>query len=119
MSTIFGLRLSRPFQSVAEHLSSMGNLSSVYEKVKPSLWHDRLAGVGIKLEHTVPEDRFDRQPLQTQDGSVLVSDIRLDNRDELFTLLALPYPVAHSMAYSDILLAAWERWGEDCVDALI
>ena len=44
--------------------------------------------LGRRLMRTLPEDRFDRQPLTGGDGRfVLVADLRLDNRDDLIDRL--------------------------------
>lgn len=83
------------------------------------LWADGGVAVGRTLYRTLPEDRYDRQPLQVAEGSaVLVADLRLDNRSELIADLRLDSS-ATIMADSDILARAWEAWGETCVHRLI
>ncbi len=61
------------------------------------------------------EDRRDAQPLHQGDLS-LVADVRLDNREELAALLALDI---EDMPDSELVLAAWRRWGESCTEHLI
>jgi asparagine synthase (glutamine-hydrolysing) len=69
------------------------------------------AALGRALFRTLPEDRFDRQPLAGGEGRfLLVADARLDNRDELAEALRVPPERAKIMADADFLLAAWERW---------
>src|SRR5436190_10470888 len=48
---------------------------------------------------------------------VLVADARIDNREELLASLRLPR--GNHSTDSEIILAAYERWGQDCVDRLI
>jgi asparagine synthase (glutamine-hydrolysing) len=61
----------------------------------------------------LPEDRFDRQPLESQDGRlVLVADCRLDNREELGDLLGIPPGRQALMCDAAFILAAAEKWGE-------
>jgi asparagine synthase (glutamine-hydrolysing) len=68
----------------------------------------------------LPEDVHDRQPLHSADAhTVLVADVRLDNRDELCAALNLPAERARRVSDADILLAAFTRWAEDCVDRLV
>ena len=47
-----------------------------------------------------------------------MADIRLDNRDELADELGLSRQQIATMADSDLLLAAWQHWREQCVDHL-
>jgi asparagine synthase (glutamine-hydrolysing) len=79
---------------------------------------DGAVACGGLLTHILPEDPLDRQPLWSADRtSCLVADVRLDNRDDLVRELGLTRP--DELADSDILFAAWQRWGEACLDHLI
>ena len=75
--------------------------------------------MGRRLLRLLPEDRFDHQPLSAGDAISLVADVRLDNRDELADKLKILQQDAAIMADSDILMAAWRRWGQNCVDHLL
>ena len=78
------------------------------------------AALGRALFRTLPEDRFDRQPLVGGEGRfLLVADARLDNRAELAEALAVPPDRARTMADADFLLAAWERWEDGCFAHLL
>lgn len=73
---------------------------------------------GRALYRTLPEDRFDRQPLLGGDGKLLlVADVRIDNRDELLRALGREGAGA-TLSDSDILLAGFERWSEGVLDRL-
>ncbi len=77
-----------------------------------------LIALGGSLLPLLPEDRFDHQPLWSADGSCcLVADVRLDNRADLARKLHLSNP--GQLADAQILLAAWLRWGESCLDHLV
>jgi asparagine synthase (glutamine-hydrolysing) len=78
----------------------------------------RLA-MGRNLHRSLPEDDYDRQPLSGDGVTALVADVRLDNREELGSALDLSTQQTAGMADSDFLLAAWLRWGEQCVGHLI
>ncbi len=67
----------------------------------------------------LPEDQFDHQPLTADGVTALVADIRLDNREELALELGLARQRAATMADGDLLLAAWQRWGEQCLTHLL
>ena len=74
--------------------------------------------VAAALRHATPEDRADRQPATSEDGSlVLVADLRLDNRDELAALLGVRDD--RSTPDSAFVLAAYGRWGESFLGRIL
>ena len=74
--------------------------------------------LGRCLLRLLPEDGFDGQPLSATGVTALVADIRLDNRRELGLELGLSSQQTAVMADSAMLLAAWQRWREQCVEHL-
>lgn len=74
--------------------------------------------MGRCLLRLLPEDDFDQQPLSGSGVTALIADIRLDNRRELGMELGLSGQQCATMADSAILLAAWQRWHEECVEHL-
>jgi asparagine synthase (glutamine-hydrolysing) len=83
-------------------------------------WDAGAIALGRRLHPTLPEDRFDAQALVAADRTlVLVADVRLDNRDELQSALGIAPDHAREMADSAVLLAAWERWQDECFDRLV
>jgi asparagine synthase (glutamine-hydrolysing) len=72
--------------------------------------------VGRCLFRMLPEDRFDRQPVE--DGELLlVADLRIDNREEI--LAALGARDDGALADSEILLRGWSRWRLGLLDRLL
>jgi asparagine synthase (glutamine-hydrolysing) len=71
---------------------------------------------GIALVHVLmrmtPEDRFDNQPLQGRSGALMAADLRLDNRDEILAKIGISPRDAMAWADSRILMAAWEKLGD-------
>lgn len=86
-------------------------------------WYDGPVGLGHCMLHTTPESLREPLPYQSrQSGCVITADARIDNRDELIRVLQLRSngPDAHpGMPDSMLILRAYEKWGEDCVDHLI
>ena len=79
-------------------------------------WHDGPVALGHRMLHTTPESLRERQPLvSTSADLVLTADARLDNRDELCSLL--PAPCGFTDA--ELILAAYERWAERCPEHLL
>ena len=69
------------------------------------------------LLETTPEDALDRQPLRALGADRwIVADVRLDNRSELLRLLGEP---AAEVPDAEIILRAYERWGEGCPARLV
>ena len=82
------------------------------------MWIDDAAALGHRMLYTTPESLAEIQPVvRAREGLVLVSDARIDNRDELIALLGRDCGVGTSD--SDIIAAAYVRWGVRCVDRLI
>lgn len=83
-------------------------------------WSEGSVALGRRLYRTVPEDAYDRQPLKSTDGRlVLVADVRLDNREELIADLGLRHERLFHTCDAAILLACLERWGDAAVDRLV
>jgi asparagine synthase (glutamine-hydrolysing) len=76
------------------------------------------AAFGHVQRRVVPEDRFEEQPFLSADGTLLVADALLDNRDELARALGLGRDDAARMADSALVLRSFERWGDACTEHL-
>jgi asparagine synthase (glutamine-hydrolysing) len=88
-----------------------------YGRHGESLLHRGEIAIGRSLYRLLPEDQHDRQPLVGGDGRLLlVADIRIDNREELLSRLGSRQGPS---ADAQLLLRAWERWGEKCLDWLV
>ena len=77
----------------------------------------RLA-VGHCLLRVNREDLHEAQPIVERDA-VLVADLRLDNREALAATLGIADALLATMPDSEMLLAAWRRWGDDCARHLL
>lgn len=83
-------------------------------------WSDGAMAMGRRLYRLLPEDAYDRQPLQSRDGRLtLVADLRLDNRDDLIRTLGWTQGEARQLCDAQVLLACLERWGDAAVDRLV
>jgi asparagine synthase (glutamine-hydrolysing) len=69
---------------------------------------------------TTPESLGERLPFLDRTGKLAITaDARIDNRDELIKLLGIEECLPEQISDSRLILAAYERWGERCVDKLI
>lgn len=82
------------------------------------IWISGNVGLGHRMLWTTPESLTEKLPLQ-QGALTITADARIDNRDELIAALGLENPASNPLADSEIILAAYEKWGEDCPDKLL
>jgi asparagine synthase (glutamine-hydrolysing) len=83
-------------------------------------WNKDNVGLAHLMFWTTPESLGETLPLINQTGDiVLTADARLDNRDELIPLLSLSDRPASEITDSQLILAAYEKWGERCAEYLL
>lgn len=118
MSAIAGL--CRTAGDAATACARMLDVQRCYGPDDAALWNDERVAMGRRLARRLPEDCHDRQPLHGGGGRfTLVADIRLDNRAALGAALGIEAARLATWCDADVLLAAWEKWGEDCCARLI
>lgn len=85
-------------------------------------WLDGQTGLVFAHFHTTPEDvAGPEQPLVHPNQKLVVTaDARIDNRADLLAKLSghLP-PQPHPYTSAELILAAYERWGRECLDKLV
>ncbi|WP_305967628.1 MULTISPECIES: asparagine synthase-related protein [unclassified Mameliella] len=82
-------------------------------------WQEGPVALGHCNLATTPEALYEVLPLTHSDtGCTITADARLDNRAELLTALGAG-PEARSPGDGELILRAYLRWGEDCVDHLL
>lgn len=120
MGGIFGLfeRDNRPAERTS--LESMRVAMAHWGPDGSAIWHEGPAGLGHLQLHNTPESLSEQLPRRSQDGHlVITAEARLDNRDELFSSLRVPPGDRHTVVDSELILRAYEKWGEDCPSRLI
>ncbi len=81
------------------------------------IWLEGAVGLGHLMLATTPVARQDRQPLVHKAGDLAVTaDARLDNRAELKARLHLS---KRDVTDGELILAAYEAWGEACPEQLL
>ena len=83
-------------------------------------WLDVQGRAGFVADNAqfLPQDHFDHHPL-AEAQRVLVASVRIDNRPALEHAFALTADEAARTADSSLLLMAYRRWGEACVQHLV
>jgi asparagine synthase (glutamine-hydrolysing) len=82
-------------------------------------WSDGPAGFGHHALWTTPESRHERQPIVSREGNVITANARLDNRRELIEALGVTCSCVTEPGDAELILRAYERWGEACAQKLI
>jgi asparagine synthase (glutamine-hydrolysing) len=84
------------------------------------IWIDGAVGFGHRMLWTTPESLLEKLPFVNQTGNLVISaDCRIDNRDELIYVLQFDYCPPEKITDSQLILAAYEKWGEQCPEHLL
>lgn len=85
-----------------------------------SHWLHGSVAFGHGLLRTTPESAHEKLPVTNDRGDlVITADARLDNRDDLLSALGLDATPAEPVTDAELILRAYERWGEACPGRLI
>ena len=83
-------------------------------------WIDGSVGFGHLMLHTTPESLREKQPLSHEPGGLcLTLDGRVDNRRELRAALESKGLALRTDTDAELVLRAYECWGEDCPQNII
>jgi asparagine synthase (glutamine-hydrolysing) len=119
MSAIFGKFNKNPQLSANEGLELMERTLNHWQADKASIWHTEGAGLGNLLLHNTPESLNEELPLwHPLSGMCITADARIDNREDIYTLLHLQGP-ERNCPDSKLILLLYEKFGENCVHHLI
>jgi asparagine synthase (glutamine-hydrolysing) len=84
------------------------------------IWKDGATGLGHRMLWTTPESLHEQLPLVDRTGKLaIIADARIDNRDELIKLLGFTDRPSQQISDSQLILSAYEKWGEQCVGKLL
>ena len=83
-----------------------------------AIWCEGHIGLGHRILRTTPESFLEKLPL-TKGNLSITADARIDNRDELISLLSLGSYSSEKITDSDIILAAYQKWRNLCPSRLL
>lgn len=84
------------------------------------VWCEGAVGLGHRMLWTTPESLQERLPLVDQRRDLAITaDARIDNRGELMAALGLEGSNRAAMSDSELILRAYEEWGERCPERLL
>ncbi|AZZ94475.1 asparagine synthetase B [Hahella sp. KA22] len=85
-----------------------------------NIWLDTRIGFCHNMLYTTPESLFEQLPAVSHDNQIAITaDVRLDNREELFALLRPERLPLNRLSDSQLILMAYLRWGQECLDRLL
>lgn len=118
MSAIVGLyhRDQRPTD--IQDLSRMADRLSYRGPDGIKIWNDGNIGLGHCMLWTTPESIHEQLPLSRGELTI-TADARIDNRQDLIETLGMTDYPAEKIADSQLILAAYEKWGDHCPNKLI
>lgn len=120
MSAIVGLynRTGQPVDPA--HLAGMTDILAHRGPDGVGEWTSGPVGLGHRMLWTTPESLHETLPFADDAaGLTITADARVDNRDELLPLLNLMDRPAEMVSDSQVILAAYQKWGEDCPNHLL
>jgi asparagine synthase (glutamine-hydrolysing) len=82
------------------------------------VWCEGEIALGHRMFWTTPESLLERLPL-AKGNLAITADARIDNREVLITALELEQCSPEQTTDSDIILAAYQKWGEQCPEKLL
>lgn len=83
-------------------------------------WQEGAIGLGHRMLWHTPESLQEKLPLVSRNSNyVITADARIDNREELISALALNQYLQETRSDSEIILAAYKKWGKQCSEKLL
>jgi asparagine synthase (glutamine-hydrolysing) len=118
MSAIAGILYLDRKPVEQNHLTKMLDILEHRGSDGANIWSEGNVGFIHRMLWTTPESLLETLPLE-KGNLVITADARIDNRDELISALKLSYLPKEKITDSDLILAAYQKWGKDCPDKLL
>jgi asparagine synthase (glutamine-hydrolysing) len=116
MSIILGTREPLGAIITRQELLSIARATEGYAPDGTWVAVEGRVGMGFQPYHTHERSNLDSQPVIDAEGNMVTLDGRIDNHKELRSALHRPDEGAPD---SEIVLAAFRRWGEGCFSRLV
>ncbi len=113
MSTIYGkYHIKKQILHQADLIKMQNNLN-YWNADDMGIWKNDYIGLGHLMLWNTPESLQEKLPLKSPHSeNIITADARIDNRIELLTKLNID---DHSIPDSNLILAAYDKWGRNCV----
>jgi len=117
MSAIFGIIKKK------QGLVNLDSMNTMMSAIKHravdgnNIWINENVGFGHCLLKTFTQQEIEKQPLKLH-SCTITADVRLDNREQLASLLKINKESLNETSDPEIIILAYKRWGEECVNYL-
>jgi asparagine synthase (glutamine-hydrolysing) len=118
MSAIAGILYLDRQPVERDHLAEMLDILSHRGSDGANIWCGENVGFIHRMLWTTPESLLETLPLE-KDNLVITADARIDNRDELISILEINHLPKERITDNDLILAAYQKWGEKCPEKLL
>jgi asparagine synthase (glutamine-hydrolysing) len=120
MSGIAGVWMMNGDPAFRHRLAAMLEVMAHRGPDGSAIWAEDTVAMGHAMLRSTPKSVSEVLPLRDPDQCVvLTSDARIDNRRELIGRLGLGAGERPDLADSELILAAYRRWGADCPGQLL
>jgi asparagine synthase (glutamine-hydrolysing) len=120
MSAIVGIYYLNDQPTNPANLGQMVDILAHRGPDGAKIWSEGAIGLGHRMLWTTPESLLETLPLINQRGDcVITADARIDNREELIAALNLCDRAFEKITDSQLILAAYDKWGENCPKHLL
>jgi asparagine synthase (glutamine-hydrolysing) len=123
MSVIYGkcyLRQQHDVKNIDKELLLMQNSLNHWNADRSATWLNDSIGLGHLMLYNTPESLHEQLPFyDPSTATSITADARIDNRVELFEKLSIQLTEQNEITDSTLILKAYEKYGEDCVQHLI
>jgi asparagine synthase (glutamine-hydrolysing) len=118
MSAIAGILYLDRKPVEQNHLTKMLDILTHRGSDGANIWSEENVGFIHRMLWTTPESLLETLPLE-KNNLVITADARIDNRNELISALELNNLPKEKITDSDLILAAYQKWGDRCPAKLI
>lgn len=120
MSAITGVFNCNEEPVTVETIENMMQALQKYPAHDVRVWHDRFVFLGCHAQWITPESTIERLPYYDEQHKLAITaDAIIDNREELFNRLQVEHFRRKQMTDSELILAAYLKWGKEAPRYLI
>jgi asparagine synthase (glutamine-hydrolysing) len=118
MSTFYGLLQRKGLSIDPTLLAELDEGLGYWQPDNQKMWCDKYVALSHAMLWNTPESKFEHLPA-VHKNVVITCDVRLDNREELQEELAVHAMGRSPVTDSDLILAAYAHWGQECPQYLL
>ncbi len=120
MSGIMGIYYPDHKPVESNYLRGMLDILEHRGSDRADIWCQDAVGLGHRMLWTTPESLTEKLPYCDHlRGLTITADARIDNRQELISWLGLGEQTTPEITDSQIILEAYQKWGQDCPQKLL